>query len=80
MAKEPKVKFGHGASVQTGLIETGPEFPSTLEWPVLDSVQLSETLRTRAFSLVLYLYPCTSGWLTRREEGSVAFHGYRSSG
>lgn len=72
--------FGHGSAVKAVLTTIGTRFPSTLEWPVLDSVQLPETLRTRAFSLALQLYLCTSRWLTRREEGSVAFHGYRSSG
>lgn len=47
------MEFGHSSSVQTGLVKRGPKLPSTLEWPVLDSVQRSETLRTRAFSLAL---------------------------
>lgn len=46
-------RFGHGSSVQTGQVKIGLKLPSTLEWSVLDSVQRSETLRTRAFSLAL---------------------------
>lgn len=57
---ELKMKSAHSSSVQTGLVKRGPNVPSTLEWPVLDSVQRSGTWRTRAFSLALKLYPCAA--------------------